>query len=238
MHEQQGGRRCDQAERREILARVVAGIAEQAWPGRQRGRIAQQNRIAVGRDAMRDLACRDGAAAAGGAVLDDDLLAERCAELIGDRTCHDVIAAARRLRNDQRDRAARIGLRHRRCSAKHDQGRNRDDDPACRHRRPFPHSPFKPIACTSFDHRFSSRSISATYSSGAPGIGSAPSSASRFRTSSVASSAFNSRFSRSTIGRGVPAGASSVERCVASKPADPLRQWSGSRAAGATVAGC
>ncbi len=51
--------------------------------------------------------------------------------------------------------------------------------------------------------------------------GSAPSSASRFRTSSVASSAFNSRFSRSTIGRGVPAGASSVERCVASKPGRP-----------------
>ena len=57
---------------------------------------------------MGDLAGADGTAAAGIAVLDHDLLAERGAHLVGDRACQDVIGAARRQRNDKYDRPVRI----------------------------------------------------------------------------------------------------------------------------------
>ena len=59
------------------------------------------------------------------------------------------------------------------------------------------------------DHLFSSASISAAYSSGVLAIGSAPSRARRSRISSDDTAARNSLFSRSMIGRGVPAGADS-----------------------------
>ena len=52
--------------------------------------------------------------------------------------------------------------------------------------------------------------MSAAYSSGVPGSGSAPSSARRLRTSSVASAALSALLSLSMIGRGVPAGATSA----------------------------
>ena len=86
-------------------------------PVGERRRIAQQEGVAVGRAALRDLAGADGAAAARGAVFDHHLLAERGAELVGDGARHDVVGAARRQRNDQRDRPARIGLRRRRLAA-------------------------------------------------------------------------------------------------------------------------
>jgi len=76
MHQQQGRRDRDQADRREILARIVSHVAIHARAGCQCGRVTQQEGVAVGR-AFRDLACADCAAAAGGPVFDHDLLAKR-----------------------------------------------------------------------------------------------------------------------------------------------------------------
>ncbi len=58
-----------------------------------------------------------------------------------------------------------------------------------------------------FDHWVSSWSMSTAYSSGVLGSGSAPSIASRLRTSSDVSVARSAVLRRSMIGRGVPAGA-------------------------------
>ena len=110
VHQQQRRRRGDQSERREILARIVADVLVEVRAGGQRRGIAEDNGIAV-RSGMGDLARADRAAAAGIAALDHDLLAECGAHLVGDRARHDVVGAARRQRNDQRDRPVRIIVR-------------------------------------------------------------------------------------------------------------------------------
>ena len=112
-HDQRAGR--DQADRREILARVVADIRIERRIDRVRAGAAEAERVAVGRG-LRDLARRDRAARAA-LVLDHDLLAERLAHLLGDDARHHVVAAAGRIRDDQRDRPRRIVLRGgaRRC---------------------------------------------------------------------------------------------------------------------------
>ncbi len=220
MRQEQRRRRCDCPDRREVLARIVADIVIHARAGRERGRVAQQQRVAIGR-AARGLAGADRAAAARGAVLDHDLLAQRCAHLVGDSARHDVVGAARRQRDHQCDGTARISLRARGVDAERREQYDRNDDSHASHHA-LHHSAFNPIACASFDQRCSSRSMSAEYSSGAPGIGSAPSSVRRCFISSVARMVFSSRFSRSMTLRGVPAGASRVDRCVASKPGRPL----------------
>ena len=60
-----------------------------------------------------------------------------------------------------------------------------------------------PVAFTSSDHIASSCSIRAVYCAGVVGCGSAPSSASALRTSSVASAALSARFNVSMSGRAV-----------------------------------
>jgi len=70
------------------------------------------------------------------------------------------------------------------------------------------HGDPEPAARMTAAHLVSSWSITAACCSGVDGSGSAPSLTIRLRTSSLASAARNSLFSRSTIGRGVPAGAS------------------------------
>ena len=108
-HDQRTGR--DQADRREILARVVADIRIERRIDRVRAGAAEAERVAVGRG-LRDLARRDRAAGAA-LVLDHDLLAERLAHLLGDDARHHVVAAAGGVRNDQGDRPRRIVLRRR-----------------------------------------------------------------------------------------------------------------------------
>ena len=111
-HDQRAGR--DQADRREILARVVADIGIERRIDRERAGAAEHERVAVGRG-LRDRARRDRAAGAA-AVLDHDLLAERLAHLLGDDARHHVVAAAGRVGHDQRDRPVGIVLRRgRRC---------------------------------------------------------------------------------------------------------------------------
>ena len=110
MQKEQPRRRCDDAHGRKILARVVADVAVHARRGREVGGVAEQQRVAIGLGTG-DRARADRAAAACGAVLDHDLLAERGAHLVGDGARHDVVGAAGRQRDDERDRPRRIGLR-------------------------------------------------------------------------------------------------------------------------------
>ena len=79
----------------------------QIGPGGERRGVAEDDGVAVGRR-VRDLPGADHAGAAGVAVLDDDLLAEFRAHLVGHRARHDVVGAAGRQRNDQHDRLAGI----------------------------------------------------------------------------------------------------------------------------------
>jgi hypothetical protein len=102
----------DQADGREILARVEAGIGEQRRIDRDRAGVGEHQRVAVGRGAGDRARAHEPAAAA--AVVDHDLLAERGRELVGDDACHGVDAAARRVRHDQGDRPRRVILRARR----------------------------------------------------------------------------------------------------------------------------
>ena len=103
MHHQRIRRVADQADRRKILARIVAGILVERRSDRERAGVAKQQRVAVG-IAFRDRLGADGAAGAG-PVVDHDLLAEQFAHLVGNAAADDRGAAAGRERNDQRDRA-------------------------------------------------------------------------------------------------------------------------------------
>ena len=105
MHQHDIAARRDQADRREILARVVADVGIERRVDRKRAR-RDQKRVAVGRG-LGDLARRDGAAGAA-AVLDHDGLAEPRAHPLGDDARDHVVAAAGRVGHDQRDRARRI----------------------------------------------------------------------------------------------------------------------------------
>ena len=100
--------RADEPDRCEVLA-FIAGVLGEAERDGQRRIGAEQDRVAV-RRALRDRAGADRAAGAA-AVVDHDRLLERVAQLVGDGAGDDAGAAARRERNDQRDRLCRIILR-------------------------------------------------------------------------------------------------------------------------------
>ena len=126
MHQQQCRRHADQPDRGDVLARIVADVGEQVRTCRHRGGVGQQDGVAVGR-AFKDRAGCDRAAAAQRPVLHHDLLAERRAHAVGDRARHDVVGAARRQRNHQRDRpvgivALRCGRRDKRGLRGHSDG--------------------------------------------------------------------------------------------------------------------
>ena len=111
MHHQRIRRVADHADRRKILARIVAGVLVERGADRQRAGVTQQQRVAIG-IALGDRLGTDRAAGAG-AVIDHDLLAEQFAHLVGNGATDDRGAAAGREWNDQRDGAGRIGLRSR-----------------------------------------------------------------------------------------------------------------------------
>ena len=170
MHQHDIAARRDQADRREILARVVADVGIERRIDRERAR-RDQKRVAVGLG-LRHLARRDGAAGAA-AVLDHDGLAEARAHPLGDDARDHVVAAAGRVGHDQRDRVGRIvggrmtaagAIRMTAASAA------RSDGPC--------HCALAPDFFTMADHLVSSLSMSAAYSSGVEASGSVPSAAS------------------------------------------------------------
>ncbi len=198
---------ADQPDRREILARVVADVAVERRIDRERAGAAEHQRVAVGRG-LRHRARGDRAAGAG-AVLDDDVLAERLAHLLGDDARHHVVAAAGGVRHHQRDRPGRIILR--RCRGRDgERTASESSKISWRVSRGLPHSLVVLDARRLDDRRpfgCPRGRCTAACSSGVVGIGSAPSWASRRFTSSVASASRSTLLSLSTIGRGVPAGA-------------------------------
>src|SRR4029079_5757228 len=101
----------DPPDRGEVLARVIANVGIEVRPDRQSAGVAEPDGVAVG-IGLRERAGADSAAGAG-AVVDDDLLAERLAELVADGADDDGGAAAGREGNDERDRPGRIVLRRR-----------------------------------------------------------------------------------------------------------------------------
>jgi hypothetical protein len=126
MHHDRVRRGRDAADRGEILARIVAEIRVEARRDAERPAVAEADRVAVG-GAPRHRP-RAGRATGSGTVVDHHLLAEQLAQLLGDDAHHDVGAAARRERNDQRERADRIFVRRGRArDTQKDQRRSRDD---------------------------------------------------------------------------------------------------------------
>ena len=112
----------DNADGYEILHRVERLLVE---PGVDRvGDGNDQKRISVGRRFCRKVGADDTAGAA--AVIDEDLLAQSLAELIGDDAPDHVVAAAGRERDDHADRAARIVVRGQ-CRRR--EGRQREQKP-------------------------------------------------------------------------------------------------------------
>jgi hypothetical protein len=96
-------------DRREILDRIVGQLAEQMRVGGHRGVRRNQEREAVRRRA-RDRLRANGIIPAG-AVIDDDRLAPRLGQPLGDDTGHGVGDPAGRNRHDELNGTARIGLR-------------------------------------------------------------------------------------------------------------------------------
>ena len=124
IHHQHLRRNAEQADRREILHRVVAHLGDRRERRDGRRRRPQEG-VAVRRRAG-DRLGRDAAVAAD-AVLDDELLAERLAEPAAREPRHDVDVAAGRERHQDLGRPLRPGLgRGRRRGAKPCDGERRD----------------------------------------------------------------------------------------------------------------
>ena len=109
MRRQHVRRLHDQADRLEVLARIVAEIWIETRRGADRGAGCHQQGVAVGRR-LRHRAGGDRTSGAA-AVVDNDLLAQRLGHFVGDAARHDAGAAARNKRHHQGDRPDRIVLR-------------------------------------------------------------------------------------------------------------------------------
>ena len=101
MREQRHWHRCDQPDRREVLARIEAGIGIEARIDGDRAGMAEEQGVAV-RRALDEGPGADQAGAAG-AVVHHDLLTQRDRKLFRHDAGHGVDAAARRIGHDQRD---------------------------------------------------------------------------------------------------------------------------------------
>ncbi len=132
----------DDAHRDEILHRIERLLVE---PGIDRVRDGNdQERVAVGRRLGGEVGADDTAGAA--AVIDEDLLAQSLAELIGDDAADHVVAAAGRERDDHADRAARIVVRGRcRRGEQRQREHKREEKRADRNRAKSRHQWFSPI---------------------------------------------------------------------------------------------
>jgi hypothetical protein len=125
MGEQRHRHRCDQTDRRKILARVHAQLAVEAGVDRDGSGVAEQQGVAVGCCA-RDGARADGSAAAA-AVVNIHRLAKRVGEFLRYHARHGVDAAAGRVGDHERDGAGRKFSRGCGCRRhqRADQGRGR-----------------------------------------------------------------------------------------------------------------
>ena len=108
MHEQHQRQLRDQAERREVLARIEAGIDVERRVDADAASVPEHQRVAVGR--RLDHRARADDAGAGAAVLNHHGLAEAGAQPVGHDARHGIVAAAGRERHDQRDVLGRIVL--------------------------------------------------------------------------------------------------------------------------------
>ena len=108
MHEQHQRQLRDQSERREVLARIEAGVDVERRVDADAAGVAEHQRVAVGR--RLDHRARADDAGAGAAVLDHHGLAEAGAQPVGHDARHGVVAAAGRERHHQRDGLGRIVL--------------------------------------------------------------------------------------------------------------------------------
>ena len=95
----------DQADRGKILLRVITGVGIKRWIDGERARRDEQ-RVTVRRPPG-GVPGADGAAGAA-TIFDDNWLAKTRAHLGGDQPGDHVVAAAGRIRNDQRNRPCRI----------------------------------------------------------------------------------------------------------------------------------
>ncbi len=108
MHGQSGRTGRDEADRREILHRVVARVQDRRHDGDNR-QAAHEQRIAVGRRACRRLSADRATRAS--PVLDDELLSEHLAEALPNDPGDAVGNSARRIGHDDPDRPLRPRLR-------------------------------------------------------------------------------------------------------------------------------
>jgi hypothetical protein len=128
MHGDHIGCRRNEPDRREVLARIIAEIVKQAGSGPQRRIRDQEDGVAVGRGFRRG---PGGDRAAGArSIVDDDLLSQRFAHLVGDAARRRAGAAAGSERNDECDQTVRVALRDSRMRR---QKRAGDENPSSQH---------------------------------------------------------------------------------------------------------
>src|SRR5262245_10506073 len=99
--------------------------------------VGEQQRVAVGRGFGGDLGAQ--AAAGAGAVVDDDLLAERFSQPLADQAGEHVGAAAGRVGHDHADGSIGIRLRRRRGAGEGGESEKGGEDELCRHANSVAH---------------------------------------------------------------------------------------------------
>ena len=107
-HHERERHHAAERDRREIARDVEPAVEERRVDG-DLGRLSSEDGVAVGRR-LRDVLRRDQPARAG-AVLDHDGAAEFFRELGADDAGDEIAGAARRVADDERDGAGRVGLR-------------------------------------------------------------------------------------------------------------------------------
>jgi hypothetical protein len=124
---QEGDRhRGDQADRREVLARIEIGVGVQARIDRDRAGMGEHQRVAVGRGP--DHRTRADQAGAAGAIVDDHLLADHAGKLLGHHPRQHIDAAAGRIGHHHGDGAGGIILRQGAAAdGEHGAGNHRDE---------------------------------------------------------------------------------------------------------------
>ncbi len=124
--DQHRGHVREQRDRNEVLVGVVGQLAVEKWIHHQRAVDRHQERVAVRVGLGDDLRADDRVGAR--PVVDDDRLAEFVGELLADEAGEEIRRPARRERDDQADRARRIGLGSGRLGCGRKAGQQHDDD--------------------------------------------------------------------------------------------------------------
>jgi len=125
MQQEQHLLRGDQRNRREVLDRIVGRRGVERADRGERQIHRKQQRVAVGRRTRHVFGADVGRAA--DPVLDQNRLAERLAQRLGDEPRLHVVGAARREGHDQMDRLGRVCLRRRRRGERQYCGNDRSE---------------------------------------------------------------------------------------------------------------